>query len=116
MAAGGSLRGLRSGRRQGSVRLALAVLRRQLARVDEILQLLLVLVCVAVGRVAEDASLLDEVFERGARVSLGTKAELARSFGHRERAAPAEEVKELRRKECDPSLADGEGRQLEPDG
>jgi len=62
MGAGGSLSVL-SGRRQRPVRLAIAVLRRQLAGVDEVLELLLVLVRVAVGCVTKDAALLDEILE-----------------------------------------------------
>jgi len=52
---GGSLSFLSAG--QGPSVFPIAVLRRQLAGVDEVLQLLLVLVGVAVGRVAEDAAL-----------------------------------------------------------
>src|SRR6266850_7695968 len=115
MAAEGSLRRLLSGRRQRPIRLALSVLGRQLARVYEVLELLLVLVSVAVGRIAKDATLLDEVLERGARVSRGTEAKLAGGLGHGQRAAPAEEVKELRREKCHPGLSNGESRQLEPD-
>ena len=62
MGAGGSLSVL-SDRRQRPVRLAIAVLRRQLAGVDEVLELLLVLVRVAVRRVTKDAALLDEILE-----------------------------------------------------
>ena len=105
MAAGGSLSFL-TGLRQRPIRLDPAVLRRQLAGVDEVLQLLLVLVGVAVGRVAEDAALLDEILKRRARISSRAEAKLARGFGHREGAAPAEQVKELRRKECDACLTD----------
>src|SRR6267142_727394 len=90
MAAEGSLRRLLSGRRQRPIRLALSVLGRQ-------------------------PTLLDEVLERGARVSRGTEAKLAGGLGHGQRAAPAEEVKELRREKRHPGLSNGESRQLEPD-
>src|SRR6266576_988433 len=96
MAAGGSL-SFFSGRRKRPVGLALPILRRQLAGVNEVLELLLVLVRVAVRRVTEDAALLDEILEGGGRVSGGAETKLARGLGHRKRAAPAEQVKELRR-------------------
>jgi hypothetical protein len=49
--------------------------------VDEILELLFVLVCVPVGRVAEDAALLDEVLERGLRVALRAESKFPGGFG-----------------------------------
>src|ERR1700682_2261623 len=116
MAAGASLSGTRGHRRNLSVRLALAVLRRALARVDEILQLLFVLVRVAVGRIAHHAALLGEVLEGRTRVSFGPKAELASCFRRRQRASPAQQVQELRREERDTSLADRKRGQLETEG
>src|SRR5579864_2800777 len=100
MGAGASLsRSLRLGRgRSVSLALrALPVLRGDLARVDEVLELLLVLVPVAIRRVAQDASLLGEILEGGPRVPLGPEAKLARGFGRRKRATPAQQVEQLRR-------------------
>src|SRR5450759_2677585 len=109
MAAGPSL-SRSSGRRRrctvGVALLALPVLRGDLARVDEVLQLLLVLVRVAIGRVAQDAALLGEVLEGGARVTFGSEAKLTRGFDGREGASPAQQVEQLRRKERDPGPAD----------
>jgi hypothetical protein len=52
---------------QRPVDLAVAIRRRDLAAVDEVLELLLVLVGMTVRLVAEHATLLDEVFERSVR-------------------------------------------------
>src|SRR2546429_5898058 len=76
--------------------LTLAVGRRQLAAVDEVLQLLLVLVGMAVGVVAEHAALLGEVLERRPRVTRGPKTPLAGGFGRRERSAPTQPVEQPR--------------------
>src|ERR1700676_872718 len=116
MAAGPRLSGSRDRRRSLPVRLALAVLLGHLARVDEVLQLFLVLIRIAVGRVALHAALLGEVLERGPRVSLRAKAELASCFRRRQRATPAQQVEELRRQERDAGLADRERGQLETEG
>src|SRR5439155_5358454 len=93
---------------QDAVRLAFQVRGRDLAAVDEVLQLFLVLVGVPVGLVAEDAPLLDEVLESGAGVAPGAEAELACGLGRRERAAPAQQVEQLRREERDARLPDRE--------
>src|SRR2546425_6048755 len=69
---------------------------------DEVLELLLVLVGVAVGFVAKDAALLDEVLERGACVARGTEAQLAGGLGGGERPTPAQEVQQLRRQRSNP--------------
>src|SRR5450756_565321 len=116
MAAGASLSRSLGRRRRRTVSLALhalPVLRGDLACVDEVLQLLLVLVRVAIGRVAQHAALLGEVLEGGARVTFGPEAKLARGFGSREGASPAQQVEQLRREEGDPRLAHRECRQLE---
>jgi hypothetical protein len=66
--------GARFSRDGFTVRLAVTVLRRHLAGVDEVFELLLVLVSVAIRRVAQDAALLGEVFEGGTRVARGAEA------------------------------------------
>src|SRR5437879_13371356 len=63
------------GRQTIDLDLPLAVGRRQLPAVDEILELLLVLVGVPVRLVPQHASLLDEVFERRAGVTGGAETE-----------------------------------------
>src|SRR2546430_8340414 len=68
--------------------LTLAVGRRQLAAVDEVLQLLLVLVGMAVGVVAEHAALLDEILERRPRVPRRPQTPLSGRFGRREGSGP----------------------------
>src|ERR1700693_1182613 len=93
-----------------------AVLGCDLAGVDEVLQLLFVLVRVAIGRVAQDAALLSEVLERRASVACGTEAKLARGFGRRQRASPAQQVEELRRQERDACFADRKCGELETYG
>jgi hypothetical protein len=62
---------------QHAFHLTIPVRGGELAAVDEVLELLLVLVGVPVGLVAEDAALLDEVLKRRARVALGSEAQLA---------------------------------------
>src|SRR5205807_2854689 len=76
-------------------------------------ELLLVLVGVTVGLIAKDATLLDEVLERGASVAPGAEAQLARGLGGGERASPPQQVEQLRRKRRNPSLAKGECRDTE---
>jgi hypothetical protein len=56
-----------------AARSCLSVRRRNLAAVDEVLELLLVLVGVPIGLVAEHPSLLDEVLERASRVAMRRK-------------------------------------------
>src|SRR5437867_13075237 len=68
-----------------------------LFRSDEVLELLLVLVGVPVGLVAENSPLLNEVLERGAGVARRPEPELARRFGRGQRAAPPQEVEEIGR-------------------
>jgi len=65
--------------------------------VDEVLELLLVLVCVPVWFVAEHSPLLDEILKRGLRVARGAKAQLAGGFRRRQASPPADQVEELRR-------------------
>src|SRR5450759_3960019 len=116
MAGGASLSGWLAGGRLGPVWFRLPILRRKLAGVDKVFQLLLVLIRVAVRCVPEYAALLGEVFEGGARVTRGAEAELARRFGDRQCASPAQEVEELWRKKRHARLAHRERGQLEPEG
>jgi len=64
--------------------------------VDEVFELLLVLVCVAIGLVAQHPTLLDEVFECGTRVPRGAEPKLASRLRRRQRATPAQKVEQLR--------------------
>src|SRR5229473_4265911 len=75
----------------------LAVDRNRLAAVDEVFELLHVLIRVAVSLVAQHAPLLDEVVERGTRVACGAESQQARGLGGGQRAAPAQQVEQLRR-------------------
>jgi len=108
MGAGGSLSVL-SGRRRRPVRFAIAVLRRQLAGVDEVLELLLVLIRVAVGLVAKDTPLLDEIFECRLRIARRAEAKLAGRLRRRKGAAPAQQIYELNKT---PSPANNPVKQL----
>src|SRR5467141_1850795 len=76
--------------------LRLAVLRGDLPAVNEVLELLLVLICVPVRLVAEDAPLLDEVFERGPGIARGSEAQLAGRLRRGEGASPTQQIEELR--------------------
>ena len=84
MGAGASLSGLLADRHLGPIGFALPVLRGQLPRVDEVLELLLVLIRMRVEGVAQDPPLLGEVLEGGTRVTRGAEAKLARSLGRRQ--------------------------------
>src|SRR5229473_7255903 len=75
----------------------LAVDRDRLAAVDEVFELLLVLIRIAVRLVAQHAPLLNEVVERGSRVACGAESQQARGLGSGQRAAPAQQVEQLRR-------------------
>ena len=92
-----------------------AVDRNRLAAVDEVLQLLLVLIRVAVRLVPQDAPLLDEVVECGARVARGAESQQASGLGGGKRAAPAQEVEQLRRKKGESAPPHREGGQLDPE-
>src|ERR1700738_228648 len=96
--------------------LGLAVLRRKLPAVDEVLELLFVLVGVPVRLVSQHAPLLDEVFERRPGIARGAEAKVARRLRCGEGSSPSEQVEELggqRREPAPPQCKRGE---LQPDG
>src|SRR5712691_10126701 len=92
---------------------ALAVDRSRLAAVDEVFELLFVLIHVPVRLVTQHAPLLDEVVERGARVACGAESQQARGPGGGERAAPAQQVEQLRRQKGKSALSHCEGGELD---
>src|SRR5258706_13033724 len=93
--------------------LTVAAGRWRLAAVDEVLELLLVLVGVPVRLVAKHPTVLDEVFERCARVAGRAKAQLPGRFGRGEGPAPPQQVEQLRREERDAGGAERERGQAQ---
>src|SRR5207248_1424409 len=96
-----------------AVDLAFSIGGGELAAVDEVLELLLVLVGMAVRLVAKYPPLLDEVLECAARVACGPKAKLARGFGRGQGPPPTQQVEQLRGEEGDAGVADGERGQAQ---
>src|SRR5260370_3352246 len=93
----------------------LGVLGSQLAAVDEVFELLLVLIRVAIGLVPEHSSLLDEVVKRRLGVAGGSEAELARGFRDGKGATPAQEVQQLRGQGGQSAASQAKYGQLQPD-
>src|SRR2546423_14979271 len=93
----------------------LAVGRNRLAAVDEVFELLLVLIRVTVGLVSQDAPLLDVVVERRARVTCRAEPQQPRGFGSRQRAAPSQQVEQLRREKGKAASPPRTSRQLDPE-
>src|SRR5947207_1267947 len=91
----------------------LAVDWNRLAAVDEVFELLLVLVRVTVRLVAQDAPLLDVVVESSARVARGAEPKHARGFGGGQRAAPAQQVEQLRREKGQSASPHRQGGELD---
>ena len=80
---------------------------------DEVFELLLVLIRVTVRLVAQDAPLLDVVVERGARVARGAEPQQARGLGGGQRAAPAQQIEQLRREKGQSASPHRQGGELD---
>src|SRR5206468_2392345 len=91
----------------------LAVDGNRLAAVDEVFELLFVLIRVTVRLVAQDAPLLDVVVERGARVARGAEPQQARGLGGGQRAAPAQQIEQLRREKGQSASPHRQGGELD---